>query len=337
MEGINQKNPQNVLAFNGTDYLGITKNKEYRAYLIEGLIKYGSSFGGSRLSGSFADLYQAAENNLAKISGAKAALSFSSGTLSGLALTKILDKNMPFIYAPDAHPALSVSENAYKNLSFDRWKHIILEKYVKTDKPLAILANSLNPLNVEKYEFSWLNELAVNKKIYLVIDDSHGFGILGKNGKGVYCELPENDNIEKIVISSLGKAWGLPGGLVLASKKIIARLQASNLFGGASPIVPAYLFAFLKSAHIYNYNRKRLKNNIAFFLKHLSDKKQFKFFEGFPVFSTKNHALYKLLLSQNIEISAFNYPTPDAQRYTRIVLTATHTEKNILELCKAMQ
>ncbi len=337
MERLKPENKRRALVFKGTDYLGITKNQEYRAYLIEGLSKYGSSFGGSRLSGSFADLYHAAENRLAEISGSEAALTFSSGTLSGLAIIEILDKNKQFIYAPDTHPALSVPENNYQNLSFAYWKNILLEKYAKTDKPIVILSNSLNPLNVEKYEFSWVKELAVNKKIILIIDDSHGFGILGKEGGGVFSQLPDNDNIEKIVISSLGKAWGLPGGVVLASKKIIYKLRTSSLFGGASPIIPAYLSAFLKSTQIYTHNRKRLKNNIHFFIKHLSDKNQFKFFADFPVFSTQNHALYDLLLSHNIEISAFNYPSPDAERYTRIVLSALHSEKDIIELYKAIQ
>ncbi len=324
------------LIFKGTDYLGITKNVEFRTHLIEGFSKYGTSFGGSRLSGSFADLYEAAENRLAEISAAEAALTFSSGTLSGLALIHALENNGEFIYAPDAHPALSVPNNANQKISFADWKNLILKKYVKSNQSIVLLSNSLNPLYVEKYEFSWVNELAVNKKITLIVDDSHGFGVLGENGSGIFKELPNHPNVEKIVISSLGKAWGLPGGVVLASKKIIDKLRTSSLFGGASPIIPAYLYAFLKSEQIYRHNRKRLKNNVQFFLNHFSGNGQFKYFTGFPVFSTQNHELNDALLENNIEISAFNYPSPNSERYTRIVLSALHSESDILKLCEAV-
>ncbi len=335
MERLSAKKESEKILFKGTDYLGITQNEEFRNYLTEGLSKYGSSFGGSRLSGSFADLFSAVENRFTEISKAEAALTFSSGTLSGMAVLNILDKDKEFFHAPDVHPALAPPKHS-KNISFDLWKTKLIKKAEKEKKALIILSNSVNPLLVKKYNFDWIKQLAEQTSVSLIIDDSHGFGILGKDGGGIFSELPEDENIERIVISSLGKAWGLPGGIVLASEKIINKLQTSSLFGGASPIIPAYLYAFLKSEHIYTQSRKLLKNNIDIFLSNINDKTQFSYFSGFPVFSTQNHSLYDLLLSQDIEISAFNYPSPDADRYTRIVLTATHSQKDILKLCKAI-
>ncbi|MCF6240032.1 MAG: aminotransferase class I/II-fold pyridoxal phosphate-dependent enzyme [Bacteroidales bacterium] len=333
MERLRQKNNSGLLVFKGTDYLGMTKNREFREYLHEGFLKYGSSFGGSRLSGSFADLYHEAENRLSKISGTEAALTFSSGTLAGLAAINILDKNQECIYAPDVHPALAPPAHL-KTISFDLWKSNLIKKVKSDKKPLVILSNSLNPLKLEKYDFSWLHELAEEVAITLIIDDSHGYGVLGKDGSGIYNQLPNADNIEKIVVSSLGKAWAVPGGVVLSSKKIIDKLRTSSLFGGASPVIPAYLYAFLNAQALYAQNRKRLKNNIHLFLENLSA--QLNYIPGFPVFSTLNHSFYDLLLKQGIEISAFNYPSPDSDRYTRIVLTSSHTEKEILKLCKAI-
>lgn len=330
-----RKKEDKKLIFKGTDYLGITQNIEFREYIIEGFSKYGSSFGGSRLSGTFADLYTTAENRLSEIAKAKAALTFSSGTLSGMAVLNVLDKDKEFIYAPDVHPALSPYRNS-NNISFDLWKENLLKNIKKNNKALTILSNSLNPLSVENFNFEWIQEIAHKRPVTLIIDDSHGFGILGKEGTGIYNELPDNENIERVVISSLGKAWGLPGGVVLASKKIINKLQASSLFGGASPIIPAYLYAFLQSEHIYTNKREELKNNINLFLNNINDKNQYKYFQDFPVFSSKNHELYDILLNQNIEISSFNYPSPDAERYTRVVLSALHSEKDIIELCRAI-
>jgi len=324
------------ISFKGTDYLGISSNIEFQKLLTEGFEKYGSSFGGSRLSGSFSELFFRAENLLAQISGAEAALSFSSGTLAGLVLINSLNADTKLIYAPDAHPALSPPKQDRTNLSFNEWKRLIYRTYKETTQNLTILSNSVNPLNVEKYDFLFLSEIADNKKITLIVDDSHGFGILGKNGSGIYKNLPNHKNIEKIVISSLNKAWAVPGGVVLASKKIIEQLKKAKLFGGASPIIPAYLHAFLQSERIYQLNRKRLKNNILLFLNNINNKNIFTYFENFPVFYTDHHEIYDKLLKKGIDISSFNYPSPTDKRYTRIVITAKHTEKEITELCFAL-
>jgi 7-keto-8-aminopelargonate synthetase-like enzyme len=323
------------LSFKGTDYLNITRNKEFKYFLNEGFKKYGSSFGGSRLSGNFADLYEEAENRLAEISGAQASVSFSSGTLAGLALIKQLEKH-ELIYSPDAHPAIQPNHTQKTDKSYDEWVEFLLATYHKQGKHLVLLSNSLNALKCEKYQFSWINELAKHRKITIVIDDSHGFGILGKNGAGIYNELADSDHIEKIVISSLGKAWGIPGGVILGTDTLIEKLKKSALFGGGSPVIPAYFNAFLKAENIYTQNRKKLKDNIEYFKTKLDKPEMFHSFEGFPAFYTKHHEIYDLLNKKNIEISSFNYPSPEDERYTRIVLNSGHNHIEIDKLCNLL-
>ena len=325
-----------TIGFKGTDYLGIATNKEFREYLFEGFLKYGSNFGGSRLSGTYAELFEEAENRLAQIAGMQASLSFSSGTLAGLALINSLDKNTELIYAPGTHPALAPrNNNQVKN--FKQWMNQILQTFSEKGNEIILLSNSLSPLDVEKYDFSPLTSIADKRKITLIIDDSHGFGVIGKNGCGIAGELPEHPNIEKIIISSLGKAWALPGGVVLASKNRINQLKKSGLFGGASPINPAYLHAFLKAGKIYTHSRKHLINNINLFKKNIPEKCNFKYFDDFPVFYTKKHELFEILQKDNIEISSFNYPTPDDDKYTRIVITASHSQNDIIRCTRILK
>lgn len=323
------------LSFKGTDYLSITKNKAFRQLLNNGFKKLGSSFGGSRLSGNFAALYEEAENRLAKIAGAESAVSFSSGTLAGLALIKQL-VNYDLVYSPDAHPAIQQDSKLQTNVSFDGWVDSLVKNQTKSDKRVTVLSNSLNALKCEEYHFSWLDEIAKCKKITVVIDDSHGFGLLGKKGAGIYSELPNSENIEKIVISSLGKAWGIPGGVVLGSKAIINKLKSSSLFGGGSPVIPAYFNAFLQAADIYEQNRKTLKRNIEYFTQQLEKPEMFRSFVGFPAFYTKHHEVYDYLKKENIEISSFNYPSPKDDKYTRVVLNAGSSLEEIKVLCNLL-
>ena len=58
------------------------------------------------------------------------------------------------------------------------------------------------------------------------------------------------------------KAVGIPGGVILSDKKTIAMIRQNPLFVGASPIVPAYLFAFLKTQNVYTEARRILSKNI---------------------------------------------------------------------------
>ena len=140
-------------------------------------------------------------------------------------------------------------------------------------------------------------------------------------------------NFKIIVIASLAKALGIPGGVILSNKKTIEAIRKNPVFVGASPIVPAYLFAFLNAQNVYTEARGRLLNNILFFKNQL--KKQqvsvdlFKYLPNYPIFHTTDNRLYDFLFKHKILISSFSYPNPNSPPITRIVLSALHTEGDI--------
>ena len=325
-----------LLHFSGTAYLGIPQNADFMQLLTEGLQKYGSNFGGSRLSSIRYDVFEEAENLLAKLSHAPAALTLSSGTLAGQLLANALSNEGTFFATPDAHPAMLNPTFSIRKLDND-WQTKIIEIAKKEQAPIVLFANALNSLQVQNYSFDWVNSLPKNIPFTLVVDDSHSLGICGENGGGIFSTINSLPQLELIVISSLGKAFGIPGGVILASKNRIQKLWESSLFGGASPALPAYLYAFVHAQAIYQENRSILFKNIAHFKANLPNVNDFQYIDKYPVFSINDDLLATKLLEQNIMISSFRYPSPSSPLLTRIVLSSLHEREDVEALIEGIK
>ncbi|MFD2247420.1 aminotransferase class I/II-fold pyridoxal phosphate-dependent enzyme [Pontibacter ruber] len=319
----------------GTSYLGIACNKQFRQYLVEGFCYYGTNYSSSRNSNLQLQVFEEAENYLAAYTGAEAALTMSSGYLAGQTLAHSLQGSGRFIYAPGTHPALwrSPADAPHPSHDYDAWVAWLLQETpVMPEKHLVIVTNSLDPLQARKYNFSWVSALPQNKQITLIVDDSHGFGVTGQDGAGIYGQLGHLQQVRLVVISSMGKALGIPAGIILGDQQLINRLRASSFFGGASPAIPAYLYAFLRSEEVFAEARRQLFHNISFFRQRLDRPELFRSFADYPVFSTDEQGLYTYLLEHGIIISSFRYPTPSDEPITRVILSSLHTSEDLERL-----
>src|SRR5690606_19364860 len=81
------------------------------------------------------------------------------------------------------------------------------------EEKITILTDGVPSFETSPIDLSVLQEIPKHKEITLLIDESHSLGILGKNGCGIYSDI--NLPIKrKIMVSSLGKAFGLTGGVI---------------------------------------------------------------------------------------------------------------------------
>ena len=330
-------NGEEHLFCSGTSYLGITHNEAFRERLLEGMGRYGTNYSSSRNSNLQLRVYDETENFLAQYTGAEAALTFSSGLLSGQVLVQALQGSGRFIYAPGTHPAVwrDMADAAQLEQSFEEWKNRLLQEVLyRTEPHIILVCNSLDPLRARNHSFRWLAALPPDKQYTLIIDDSHGFGVVGTDGAGIYSRLPAVPHVRPIIVSSLGKAFGIPAGVVLGDVRIITQLRASPFFGGASPAVPAYLYAFLHSQAAYKEARQRLFANIAQFKNQLEQPERLRSFGNFPVFSTPHHALFPYLQKHKVLISSFRYPTPAHDTITRVILNSLHTPEDLQRLTR---
>lgn len=326
------------LYFSGTSYLGMARNEAFQKHLLEGMRLYGSNYSSSRISNLKLQIFEESEAYLAQFTGAEAALTMSSGFLTGQMAVRLLENKGRFLYAPRTHPALWRTQADFYDGPFNTWVARLPETIgTFPENDLILITNSLDPLLAQPYDFSWVAHLPAAKNITLIVDDSHGFGVLGKEGAGIFSQLQPYANIRLLVLSSLGKAFGIPGGVILGKKETIDQFKANPFFGGSSPVIPAYLYAFLQSKAIYQQERERLFQNIQLFTSRIAGLSIFDYFSRYPVYYTRRHPLCAYLKDNGVLISSFPYPSPQDELITRVIISSLHMEEDIHRLAKLIE
>ena len=318
------------LYFSGTSYLGMGHNEAFRELLQKGMARYGTVYSSSRASNVQLAVYEEAESLLAELTSAPAALTFSSGYQAGQAAIQQLHDKPSIIYAPGTHPAVwrSGADAAYGD--FAAWANTIVEQVDKTDGETVIVANSLDPLFALAHNFSWVAQLPDDRIITLLVDDSHGLGVIGREGGGVYATLQSlaKPNVTVVVVSSLGKAFGVPGGVVLGPANFVSYLKRNPFFTAGSPVPPAYLFAFIRAQPLYGEARQQLFANVAYFQRQTEEPSLFRSMDRYPVFYTTDNALAEKVAPQCV-LSSFPYPHPNSRPITRVVVSSLHTREDL--------
>ncbi len=322
--------------FGGTAYLGIPFNEKFKQLAFEGIDRYGTNFGASRNNKVTLDIFALAEAEAAKRFNAPDSIFVSSGYLSAQLVIQHFMGRCKFIYAPDTHPALWIGRPHPPEISFSEWAEQAVNEVNSSDKPVLLITNSLNNLVPEIYEFEWLNKIKPGRKVFLLVDDSHGIGITGKEGEGVYTRIPVLQNIETIVIASMAKAIGIDAGVILGTKKTIRDLRTSPVYAGASPPSPGLLFAYTNAFAIYQEELEKLRANMEFFRSFVDGIKGLYFLKDFPVYLINDAKAAANLSSKGILISSFAYPDPKGKVLNRVVLNSAHTKEEMRGLAEAI-
>lgn len=316
------------LYFGGTSYLGMATQPEFQELLSKNLQKWGTFYGSSRSSNIQLSIYSKAEKYITKYIGSEASLTVSSGMLAGkLTIDCLAKTTQSFFHYPKSHPAI-LKEGSLPLFVKGKLHPKLLDT---TIEEIVITADAVLALEATPTSFDFLAEIPSNKKITLVIDESHSLGIVGEKGSGIFSTLAHQNIHRKILISSMGKALGLPAGVIASDNDFIERLKNDAVFVSASGASPAHLETFIQAENIYNTQRNKLQKNLDFFFKLNDLGESFIFDKNYPVIYCKESNLYDLLFKQGIVIANFKYPTYK-NFMSRIVITANHTEKDLIEL-----
>ncbi len=332
---------KNYLYFGGTAYLGLQTDQEFQNIYIKNIQKYGTNYGASRKSNIQVSIFEEAENHLAKLVGSVSCMTMSSGYLAGQFITQAFaNKEHKLFYAPKTHCALYLSKErskkaksfvTFSSLNFAVRHH--LDKKKKTTP--VIFLDAIDFSGASYPNFEGLSQLPLSKTI-LIVDDSHGIGIVGKNGGGVYRKLQSLKPKELIVSCSLGKGFGVQAGAIFGTKERVSTLIKTEFYGGASPASPANLASIIDGERIFIFKRIKLKKNIQLFIEHLYTTKKFHYMLGHPAFSFQDEQLTEHLEKNNIIVTSFRYPNENSSLMSRIVISASHTENDILKLCNVL-
>ena len=320
------------LYFSGTSYLGISNLPEFQEIIFKNFKKWGTSYGSSRLANVKLDIYESSEKIVSNFIKSEACVTVSSGTLSGLITLSVLEKNVDsFFFMPKTHPSI-LPNNALPVFVDDNLNKLLVNNKKET---ICIVVDALATLETKPYCFNFLQEISQNKIVYLLIDESHSLGVLGENGCGISSEIQTPKNVEIIAVSSFTKAFGVNGGLITGKKYFINLIKQSPLFIGSAPMNPAFLESYIVASSIYKNQLKTLLKNCEYVFDRIQHLDKVRMSKNYPVFFVDDKNIADFLLTKNIVITNFYYPT-SSEKINRIVLNASHSRAQLDKLCNCI-
>ena len=353
-------------AFCSNDYLGLANHPDLIKALAEGSEKYGVGSGASHLISGHSAAHELLEKKLASfqepfIPNARA-LFFSSGYLANLtAITgfaKLAPRNGLSLYSAKLNHAslidgirlASAQNNAIVHL-FDHTQLDSLLNVLKEDtKPLKlIVTDGVFSMDGDLAPVKELLKIAEQYDALLLVDDAHGFGVLGEQGHGIL----EQENIRSdriIYIGTLGKAAGVSGAFICAQDSFIEWLIQKGrpyIYSTATP--PAIAHTLVKSLEIIEGDEgKKRRAQLSRLIKVWQDEMTFAGWTKSPsctsiqpvILGSNASALMaaKLLDDAGYWIPAIRPPTvPVGSARLRITFSANHSVDDVRELIRTLK
>ncbi|MDR5830016.1 8-amino-7-oxononanoate synthase [Caballeronia sp. LP006] len=220
-----------MIGFASNDYLGLAAHEALREALAEGASLYGAGSGGSHLLGGHSRAHAQLEDDLAAFSGGfvdnPRALYFSTGYMTNLAVLSTLAGRGTMVFSDALNHASLIDGVRLSRAQVQIYPHADMEAL---DAMLdASQADATTKLIVTDTVFSMdgdiaplqsLVELAEKYGAWLVVDDAHGFGVLGPQGRGALAQFALRSP-HLVYVGTLGKAAGVSGAFVAASETVI--------------------------------------------------------------------------------------------------------------------
>jgi len=248
-----------LLNFASNDYLGLAGNGEIARAMADGATQWGAGSGASHLVSGHLEPHEQLETEIAALTGFARALTFSTGYLANLAVTPTLAGRGAAVFADKLNHAslIDAMQLAKANgADVQRYPHndlATLERQLvaSTAPTKVIVTDAVFSMDGDLAPLPQLLQLAERFEAWLVIDDAHGFGVLGARGRGslAYFALPASPRI--LLMGTLGKAAGVGGAFVAGSATAIEYLLQkgrSYIFTTAAP--PAIACALRRSLQI---------------------------------------------------------------------------------------
>ncbi len=230
-----------IIGFASNDYLGLAAHETLREALAEGAQKYGAGSGGSHLLGGHSRAHEKLEDDLAAFSGGfvdqPRALYFSTGYMANLATLTTLGTlgtsgGRDTLMFCDALNHASLIDGARLSRAQIRiYPHADAEALGAMLEASAneggnenvtkiIVTDSVFSMDGDIAPLGSLLELAERYGAWLVVDDAHGFGVLGPQGRGALAEAALHSP-HLVYVGTLGKAAGVSGAFVIAHETVI--------------------------------------------------------------------------------------------------------------------
>jgi 8-amino-7-oxononanoate synthase len=344
---------RDYLSFSSNDYLGLANHPDIAA-ACTAAARFGVGAGAAHLLTGHHRLHHELETELAAFVGLPAALLFSTGYMASLGVIPALLDRHGEVFEDRLNHASLVDAAVLSRARLTRYPHLDLawldrklgESAAKTK---LIATDTLFSMDGDLAPVDELLALAQKHGAWLYVDDAHGFGVLGKEGRGVleHCRLPTAD-CRLIYLATLGKAAGVAGAFVAGTDELVEwlvnRARTYIYTTAQPPLLAAATSASLKLIAGEAWRRERLRELITR-LKAGAARLPWPLMASDspiqPLLAGSNEEALRLadgLKERGILVPAIRPPTvPRGAARLRISLSAAHTPEDVDMLLTALR
>lgn len=245
-----------ILMFGSNNYLGLTTNPEVKAAAIEAITRYGTGCSGSRMLNGTMDLHIRLESELARFMGREDALVFGTGFQTNLGALSTLAQKGDVIIA-DRNIHASLLDGCLASFArTTRYRHndmADLEKVLQSlqpDEGRLIVVDGVFSMEGDTANLPEVVKLANRYDARLYVDEAHGIGVLGANGRGAAEHYAVESDVD-IVMGTFSKSFASIGGFIAARREVIEFIKHhSRSFVYSASLAPANAAAVLKAIEI---------------------------------------------------------------------------------------
>ncbi len=337
------------------DYLGMGHHPEVINSLVETAKNMGAGAGGTRNIGGNNHAVILLEEELKKLHNKESALLFTSGYVSNQTTLTTLGKMLPdavFISDKSNHASIiegirnsRAEKHVFNHNDMNHLEQILSN--IDINRPKIICFEAVYSMTGNIADIATICRLAKKYKALTYIDEVHAVGMYGPHGGGICEMLGLSDEID-IIQGTLAKAFGVIGGYITGSSKLIDMIRSyAHGFIFTTALPPAIAAAATTSIKIVRKSdeQRRTLHRRANYLKKKLDEAGIEYIRnethivpiliGDPVICRK--ITKELINDHKIFVQNINYPTvPRGTERLRLTPTPRHTEKMIDELVGAL-
>lgn len=342
------------LSFCSNDYLGLANHPDLKQAMAHAARTHGVGSGASHLVCGHLDIHKRLEQQLAEWLGYERVLLFSTGYMANLAVVSALgDKQRPVLMDKLNHASL-IDGARLADAPFKRYLHNDVksaEKHMERLGQAGILStDGIFSMDGDCAPLAELAQLAQQHDWLMMVDDAHGLGCLGGQGRGSIALHDLDDTQVPLLMGTFGKAFGVAGAFVACSQDLADYLtQFARPYIYTTAMSPAVAATVLHSLSLIrseegDARRAQLADNIALL-------KQRAVHWPFPLMASDSAiqpiligsseaalTLSQALADAGILCKAIRPPTvPPNTARLRITLSADHSHGDVARLCDTLE
>lgn len=343
-DGIIRVGDAHYLNFSSNDYLGLNGHPAVLQAWAEGLARFGAGSGASPLVTGYTQAHQALEMYLADGLGRESVLLFNSGFAANQAICQALCSSETQLIADKLMHASFIDGAQASDGRLRRFRHNdmvhLSQLLAGSDASETLVATEgVFSMDGDTPPLHELIELVSPRGAWLMLDDAHGFGVLGEKGMGCIEHFDLSQQQLPVYMATLGKAVGTAGAFVAGSHALIEHLvNFARHYVYSTALPPAQAWASLAALRIIRQDKpqQQLQQNIQRW-------RQLALQEGLPLLNSTSAiqpvivgcpvraaALSEGLAKRGIWAKAIRYPTvPKGSDRLRFTLSAAHRPQDI--------